>query len=361
MRVLVASTVHNPRDARVSERQISALLAAGHSVTQIGPFAAFSAEPLPGVRAVDIPRSAGRRRAASIRAARAAIRREAPAHDVVLLHAPETLLAVVGLPHPCIVWDVHEDTAASLSMKPWLPAPLSGPVGMAVRGVELWAERSLRLLLAERAYADRFRRAHPLVPNTPTVPARVPASLAGRAVYVGSVSAARGASELIEVGRRLAASGEVVLEIIGSADSQVAEALGAARDRGWIRWRGFLPNVEALRALESATVGLSLLHDQPNYRHSLPTKLLEYLAHGVPFITTPLPLAVDLARQSGGGIVVGFGDVASTVKEVLALHRDDARRQAMADRGHDWVAAHADWGRDGPAFVDHLEQWAASG
>lgn len=360
MRVLVVSTVHNPRDARVSEREIGALLAGGHAVTQVGPFTAFGTEPLPGVRAIDIPRSTGRRRAASIRAARTVVRREAPMHDVVLLHAPETLLAVVGLSHPCVVWDVHEDTAASLAMKPWLPKALARPLGVAVRGAERWAERSLRLLLAERSYAGRFRRLHPLVPNSPTVPDRVPPTGDGRAIYVGTLSAARGARELIAVGQLLAESGEVVLEVIGSADAEVHEEMRRAHERGWVVWRGFLPNADALLALEGATVGLSLLHDEPNYRHSMPTKLLEYLAHGLPFITTPLPLAVDLAEQSGGGLVVGFGDVAATAAQVLALHRDGVRRQALADRGHDWVAAHADWGRDGPAFVDRLEQWAAS-
>lgn len=360
MRVLVVSTVHNPRDARVSEREISAILAAGHEVTQVGPFSAFGVEPLPGVRAIDIPRSHGRRRAASIRAARNVVRREATEHDVVLLHAPETLVVAVGLAHPCVVWDVHEDTAASLGMKPWLPGALARPAAMAVRAAERWAEGSLRLLLAERAYAQRFRRVHPLVPNTPSVPEHVPPSGGGRAVYVGSVSVARGAFDLIDVGRRLADSGEVVLEVIGSADSQAADAFESAHDRGWVRWRGFLPNAEALRAVEGATVGLSLLRDEPNYRHSMPTKLLEYLARGVPFISTPLPLAVDLARDSGGGVVVGFGDVTATVAEILALHRNDARRQAMADSGHAWVRARADWGRDGPAFVDQLQRWAAA-
>jgi glycosyltransferase involved in cell wall biosynthesis len=111
--------------------------------------------------------------------------------------------------------------------------------------------------------------------------------------------------------------------------------------------------------VEGATAGLSLLHDQPNYRHSMPTKLLEYLAHGVPFITTPLPLAVDLARESDGGVIVPFNDPEAVVRAIEELNADDGRRQRMADAGRTWVAAHADWTRDGPAFVRQLEEWAA--
>jgi glycosyltransferase involved in cell wall biosynthesis len=359
MRVLVVSTVHNPRDARVSEREIAALLEAGHEVTQVGPFSAFAVEPVLGVRAIDIPRSAGRRRAKAIRAARAVLRREAPLHDVVLLHAPEALLTVVGLDHPCVVWDVHEDTAAALTMKPWLPRPLARPTAFVVRRAERWAERRARLLLAEDAYAQRFTQRHPIVPNSPVVPSSVAATGMGRAVYLGTITAARGAHELIRVGKALAEQGDARLELIGSAGPEVIDRVREADSRGWLTWRGFQPNDVALAAVEGATVGLSLLHDEPNYRHSRPTKLLEYLARGIPFITTPLPLAVDTASRSGGGIVVDFGDVTETVRMIHELDSDTGRRQSMADSGYAWVREHADWRRDGPEFVSQLQEWAA--
>jgi hypothetical protein len=60
VRILVMCPVHDPRDARIAEREIGALLAAGHDVTQAGPFSAYAARPRAGVRTIDIPRSAGR-------------------------------------------------------------------------------------------------------------------------------------------------------------------------------------------------------------------------------------------------------------------------------------------------------------
>lgn len=357
MRVLVVCPVHDPRDARISEREIGALLEAGHEVTQAGPFTSYGVTPRAGVRAIDIPRSAGRRRLGAVRGARRMLRREAPRHDVVLLHSPDAALAATGIAHPAIVWDVHEDTAAALTMRPWMPRALALPVGAGVGWAEGRAERRWHLLLAEAAYADRFDRAHPVVPNSPVVPARVPATQRGRAVYVGRLTRARGARELVDLGRALASHG-VALEVIGNADPEVAEELRAARDRGWVDWRGFLPNAEALARIEGATVGVSLLRDEPNYRHSMPTKLLEYLARGIPFVSTPLPLAVDLAERSGAGIIVPFGGVDRACEAILGLDGDDARRQEMADAGRGWVRVHANWTADGPAFVQQLEEWA---
>jgi len=37
----------------------------------------------------------------------------------------------------------------------------------------------------------------------------------------------------------------------------------------------------------------------------MPTKVAEYMAHGVPVVTTPLPLAVELVSAADGGFVVG--------------------------------------------------------
>ena len=48
-------------------------------------------------------------------------------HDVVLVHDPELLLAAAGLRIKNLIWDVHEDPAAALQVKAWMPAVLRRP------------------------------------------------------------------------------------------------------------------------------------------------------------------------------------------------------------------------------------------
>ncbi|MFM9134921.1 MAG: glycosyltransferase [bacterium] len=360
MRILVVATVQHPLDARVCAREIGALLAAGHEVTYAAPFHDVGVTPPAGVRPIDVPRAQGRRRAAAFRAARRVLRRQAASHDVVLVHGPEVMMAAAGVAHPCIVWDVHEDTGAALGMKPWLPAALRPLAARGIDSAESFASRRHRLIIAEAAYAARFPDAEPvLVPNTPVVPEHVSPSTRGRAVYVGDLTVARGAEEIIEVGRILAP--DIGVEVIGAARAPLAERLSAASSAGWIDWRGYLPNEAALARVDGACAGLALLHDEPNYRHSMPTKLYEYLARGVPFVSTPLPLARRLAEDSGGGIIVPYGDAPAAADAVRALHDDDARRRTMAQSGHAWVSEHASWERDGECFVRQLEDWAAAG
>ena len=50
-----------------------------------------------------------------------------------------------------LIWDVHEDPAAALQVKSWMPKILRRPVAGAWRRAEWVAERQHHLLLAEHA------------------------------------------------------------------------------------------------------------------------------------------------------------------------------------------------------------------
>ncbi|GGQ04109.1 glycosyltransferase involved in cell wall biosynthesis [Actinomadura coerulea] len=359
MRVCVCTVVHHPEDARILHRQIRALLDAGHEVTYIAPFRACNATPWRQISPVDVPRATGRRRIRALRAAHRALAEHAPYADVVLLHDPELLVSLPReLRDRTVVWDVHEDTAAALSAKGWVPGPARPLLRPAVRRLERRSERRHRLLLAEEGYRSRFREDHPVVPNTTYVSDLPPGPPDGRrAVYVGQLSRARGALDMIEMARTLAAEG-VLVELIGAADADVREALRAAQREGIVRWYGFVPNDRALRIAEGAMAGLALLHDEPNYRHSMPTKVVEYMARGIPVISTPNPPAVDIVEPAECGLVVPFGAPEAAAKAVLRLRDDPALRAEFGRRGYEAARERFHWPVHAERFVAQLEAWA---
>ena len=355
-------------DARIHNRQIRSLLERGHEVTYLAPFSAFGVEPPAGVRGIDVPRSAGRHRLGPVLAAGRIARRLAGHHDVVIGHDPELLPVLHALRRsrgrrhaPAVVWDVHEDVPAQMEMTTWVPGPVKRPATAVATAVEGFAERRLHLTLAEHAYASRFRGQHPVVPNSPRVPAELPDEVPAapgepqRLVYVGAITTARGIEEMLELVRRL--PDDVRLELIGNA-APALDARLRALDDPRLDYRGFVPNAQALQRLPGALAGLVLLHRHDNYLQSQPSKALEYLAHGVPFITTPNPASAALAESSGAGIVVGHGDVDGLLAAVLALRDDPERRQAMRVAGHTAALAHHDWNRQGREFAEAVEAWA---
>ena len=359
-RVLVVTIVHDPEDARIRYRQIPALLEAGHQVVYAAPFDAYDRTPPPEVRGVDLPRAIGRRRLGAVCAARAVIRRLGQTADVIVLHDPDLLLAVAGLGNRVapIVWDVHEDTAAALSMRSWVPAALRGPLAQGVRIAERFAERRFHLLLAEHSYQRRFQQTHPVVPNSVLVPPIQSAPPGDeRVVYLGKINGPRGGTELLKLARAVP---EFRVQLIGPADADMHEQVRSAAAAGIVEWFDFMPNAQALAMLPGALAGLALLHDEPNYTRSLPTKLVEYLAHGVPVVSTPNQTAAELVEHSGGGIVVPFGDVPAAVQALRRLAANEEYRNVCARRGYAYVAEKVNWHHDGEEFVRVIESFSRS-
>jgi glycosyltransferase involved in cell wall biosynthesis len=394
VRVVVCTVVHHPADARIFYRQIRALLDAGHDVTYIAPHdeaeqpyvqdqsqgqtpqqgersvaSPTSAAPAPPqgeargqgtLTTVTIPRAVGRRRLGALRAARRAMAAQAAGADVLLVHDPELLLVLPPRRHrPPTVWDVHEDTAAALTTKSWLPAFLRSIAAGGVHVAERTAERRLHLLLAEHGYNDRFAGSHPVVPNTTYVPATAaPPGGPRRVMYIGWLSPDRGSAEMVSLGRLLKPHG-IAVELMGQADAAARAHIEAGGD--CVHWHGFVPNAEALRLVEGALAGLSLLQDEANFRHSMPTKVAEYMARGVPVVTTPLPLAVELVEAADAGFVVPFNDPRAACDAILKLDADPDLRVKMGLRAHEYALQNLAWAPQAAAFVAQLETWAAAG
>jgi glycosyltransferase involved in cell wall biosynthesis len=374
VRVVVCTVVHHPADARIFYREIRALLDAGHDVTYIAPHGEPGQRPIQdqgqdldfpertvgSLTTVTIPRAVGRRRLAALWAARAAMASQLAGADLLLVHDPELLLVLPPRrQRPPTVWDVHEDTAAALTTKSWLPAWLRAVAAGGVHVAERLAERRLHLLLAEQGYSDRFAATHPVVPNTTYVPPQAaPPSGPRRVVYVGWLSPDRGSAEMVSLGRLLAPHG-IAVELIGQADAAARAHIEAGGE--FVHWHGFVPNAEALRLVEGALAGLSLLQDEANFRHSMPTKVAEYMAHGVPAISTPLPLAAELVEAADGGFVVPFNDPRAAADAILKLDADPDLRVQMGLRAHDYAHAHLAWAPNAAAFVTELETWANQG
>lgn len=367
--ILVVTVVHDPRDSRIWFREIDTLLERGWRVTYAAPFAPDRAVPTAGmdpdtadrIRLVRLPRARGRARLRAAIGARELLRRERSKHDVVLIHDPELLGAAIGLRMPHLVWDVHEDTAASLDHKDWLPAALRRPAAVMVHMAERWAEERFSLILAEASYQGRFRHPHVVVPNAVIVPETVTPSEQDRVVYLGSLTPARGSDQLPTIGRLLRhrTGGGISLEVIGPTyDNATADLMLDAHAKQDLTWHGFLPADQALERVRGALAGLSLLSDTPNFHDSMPTKVLEYCAYGVPVITTPLPAAAKLVERSGSGVVVPWKNPEAVVEAVIRLSQQRYTARQMGQRGHRLAASEYDWANWSEVFADALESVA---
>lgn len=357
MRVLVCTVVHHPTDARIFRRQIGALRDAGIAVTAIAPWPR-DVQSDTEFRKVPVPRAQGLKRLAALRAARARIRALAGDHQVLIVHDPELLVVLpwrdLARMRVRVIWDVHEDLAAALAMKQYLPKPIRTILAPFVRFIERWIEQRADLMLAESAYQQRFRTSHPVVLNLPLVPEAMPASSRKRqVVYVGSITKARGLDTMLAIAPILAEAG-LTMRLIGEAPS--ADDAARIRATADVLWDGALPNAEAMHEVEQSLIGLSLLTDQPNYRHSMPTKILEYMASGSVVVSTPLPLARDVVAADGVVLSAFDLDPEEIAHRIIELANDEHRRHGYATAAFAKVRSQYNWNVAQADFVAFVKR-----
>ena len=346
MRVLVATCAHRGDDARIVQRQSVALAEAGHEVVLVAPLPS----PPPAIEHVVVPRARGRRRVRSWFAVAREVRRRRDA-SVLIVHDLELLVPLAFVRRlPPMVIDIHEDLAASVTDRSWLPRPARGLVARIVRFLESRAARVGTVIAAEHSYRERLGDV-PVVPNSTPVPVTCrPRDAEGRRiVYVGRISRSRGWDVMRACARRLGDRAE--FHLWGEPDADVRAEVTAAVEAGEIVWHGYTDNPAALAAVEGAAVGLSLLADLPNYRRSMPTKVAEYMARGIPVVASDLPATRSVVEAAGAGLLVPPDDVEATVVALGTLLDDDVLAREMSRRGRAHAGAHLDWNRDATGFV----------
>ena len=183
-----------------------------------------------------------------------------------------------------------------------------------------------------------------------SVPERIPpaddARLAGKRVlvYLGTLARGRRIEMLFDVLRRVRAQyADALLVLVGEAEDEAQERRlrRLAREAGVadaVLFTGWLPVEQGWRYVRAAEIGLA-----PYPRGSLldsgsPTKVVEYLALGIPVVASDNPDQQRLVREGRGGLCVPHtaSDFAQAVNRLLA---DAALRRTMTASGQAYVRA----------------------
>jgi glycosyltransferase involved in cell wall biosynthesis len=96
-----------------------------------------------------------------------------------------------------------------------------------------------------------------------------------------------------------------------------------------VEFRGSMPMANAWRLLRHATVCVSPVAPGPLYDVSSPTKMVEYLALGIPVVANDIPDQKLLLEQCGGGLCVPFEE-AAFAEAILQLIGDETAARISA-------------------------------
>ncbi|GAO30523.1 glycosyltransferase [Geofilum rubicundum] len=175
-------------------------------------------------------------------------------------------------------------------------------------------------------YRKKYGRNFKLIRNVPNTPVHVmeirPVSEQAVVYYQGALNVGRGLKESV---RALLFLPNYRMVIAGSGDEEtelhdLVKVLGL-EDR--VRFTGQLP-FEALAAeAAQAHVGLCILENMGlNYYHSLPNRIFDYPALGLPVIATSFPDMAEIVNQYQTGLLVSSLDPEEIAKAIQKACED---------------------------------------
>jgi len=167
-------------------------------------------------------------------------------------------------------------------------------------------------------------------------------------VYLGTLARGRRIEVLFDMLKILRQQfPDVLLLLVGEAEDEVqAKRLRKLAHEAGVAdatlWTGWLPIQEAWRYVRVAEVGLAPHPRGALFDSGSPTKVVEYLALGIPVVASDNPDQERLLREGGGGLCVPHTarDFAQAVSRLLV---DEPLRRAMASSGQAHVRASRDY------------------
>lgn len=176
--------------------------------------------------------------------------------------------------------------------------------------------------------------------------------------YLGTLDASRRLEILVEmlallrrdgVPARLLLIGDAVARRDRDALSQLAIERGVAQH---LEITGMLPRAEAMRRMAAAHIAISPILRSPIFDVGSPTKLVEYMALGIPVVANSHPEQQLILRESRAGVCVPWSARQFARGVRWLMRRPPEELETMGRRGRDWVLRH----RAYPVLGAQLEQ-----
>lgn len=348
-KVVHLTSVHAPTDPRITFRECRTLAQARYTVVLVAPGAAQHMAEGVRVRSVPVPRNRAERLTRTIwQVFRASLDEKA---DVYHFHDPE--LMGVGLALRAtgarVVFDVHEDVPLDIMSKQWIPRALRGGVSraaaLALRALHRFYSA---VVVATPSIARHFTAGKTVVvQNCPALEHYEPQPAPYRTrppaiVYAGNITELRGAFELV---RAVEAAGSGIrLTLAGRFESaELEERLRALPGWSSVDYVGWTSPDEIPGLLGKSRAGMLVLQDTPAFAESMPTKLYEYMAAGLPVIISNTLQCSEMVRTSACGIAVDPCDVDAIARAITFIIDHPAEAQAMGERGRTLVNERYQW------------------
>lgn len=349
------TSVHPRYDTRIYQKFCRSLAGAGYTVSLVVADGKGNERRDDGIDIVDVGCVAGRLR--RMTATTGKVRKQALALDADVYHLHDPELMPVGLAlkrrGKRVIFDFHEDVPQQLLAKPYLPQPVLRMLSAAFARFESWVvPRFDAIIGATPTITDKYRgRAQRLanINNFPILHELQSASSwegkGSEVVYVGAISTTRGVKEIVAAMARVRSGARLNL---GGSINEPGLKADLQRSGGWpfVNELGYLSRDEVRETLSRSMAGLVTLYPTPAYLVSLPVKMFEYMAAGLPVIASDFPLWQEIVVGNGCGLCVDPLDPDAIADAIDTLVSNPTRAEQMGRNGRVAVEQQFNWANE---------------
>ncbi len=271
-------------------------------------------------------------------------------HDPELLGVGRKLIAK----NQKVIYDSHEDVPRQLLTKAYIPAIFRKIISRLFEWFENNAAAKFSgIVTATPFIKERYLKVNSNVIEVQNFPILEEFKDKGDenilikedvVCYVGAISKVRGILPMTDA---MAHTGGIKLLLGGKFENQDLRNL-AVQSPGWknVNELGFLNRSQVQEVLNKSVAGLVVLEPTINYLDSIPVKMFEYMAAGIPVIASDFDYWKQLLDGVDCALFVNPLDPSSIARAITALVEDKSRARSMGAQGRKSVYARFNWKKE---------------
>ncbi|UBH23099.1 glycosyltransferase [Macrococcus armenti] len=273
--------------------------------------------------------------------------------DIYHVHDPDLLQICLALKKykKTIIFDSHEDVPKQILAKNYIPKYLRVPISFAYARYEKFITQKIDAVVAATpSIRDKFLKYnlntidvnnYPLLNEFAESKATNFENRKKQITYVGGLSKERGIETIITLSQKLPQYNFKIAGNFSSKEEEIKYKSMVHNEN--IEFLGHLNRKEIVSLLIESMFGLVLLEKNERYAESLPIKMFEYMAAGLPFIATDFTLWKTITDNAQTGFCVNPNNLEEIQNILMKNIENPDVINTQSQKGINYVFNNCNW------------------